>query len=404
MRHPNIELAALWKATLIVLSFVASALPAYAGGQFANVGDMTSPRALHGAALLSNGKVLVVGGIVDFGVFVDTAELFDPSSGTFSLTGTPVVTRVRPTTIALADGRVLVLGGRGGKDGGEYFSSAEIYDPQTGSFTATGNMSVARYVPCVALLDNGKVLVAAGFNRDDGPLSSAELYDPQTGQFTSTGSLSVVRTEPKGAARLADGRVLIAGGSNEDGPIASAEIYDPVSGTFSMTGSLLQPLEGHSLASLDDGKVLVVGGSDGGGTGFPVYYAQAELFDPATGVFTATGSLASPREFTTASRLPDGRILIAGGLHTASQPGTGVVGAVEIYDPVSGTFDSAGDMPAPLDEPVAVVLADHRVLVAGGFNEAEDLPTATAEVFTPNGSDLLFADGFDGAPARINRR
>ncbi|MGH8171749.1 MAG: Kelch repeat-containing protein [Rhodanobacteraceae bacterium] len=374
------------------------ATTAQAGGSFAQLDDMTSKRALQGAALLPDGKVLVVGGISDFGVFVATAELFDPATDTFSLTGSPIDARMRPTTVGLADGRVLVLGGLGGDGGSTYFTTAEIYDPATGKFTATGELSTRRYVASAALLEDGRVLVAAGFNRDDGPLLTAEVYDPATGKFTATGSLSTPRTEAKAVLRLADGRVMIAGGSNEDGPLASVELYDPVSGTFSTTGDLLQPLEGHSLAMLDDGKVLVVGGSDGGGSGFPVYYAQAELYDPASGIFTGTGSLAFPREFTTASRLPDGRILVAGGLHTdGSGPGYGVVGEAEIYDPATGLFVSAGDMIAALDEPVAVVLNDHRVLLVGGFDEIDDLPTATAEVFIPNVADEVFSNGFEPA-------
>ena len=386
-------------AVLLLIIFLATPL-AHAGGAFAQTGDMGSKRALHGAALLPDGKVLVVGGISDFGVFVPTAELYDPATGTFSPTGTPVEARMRPTTVSLADGRVLLAGGLGGDDGSTYFASAEIYDPATGLFTATGDMTARRYVASAALLDDGRVLVAAGFNRDDGPLTTADVYDPTTGQFTATGNLALPRTEPKAVVRLHDGRVLIAGGSNEDGPIATAELYDPVSGTFSQTaGDLVHALEDHALALLDDGRVLVVGGSDGGGTGFPVYYADAELFDPATGMFTSTGSLAFPREFTTASHLPGGRVLIAGGLHTGGGPGFGVVAAAEIYDPASGEFTSAGDMPVPLDEPAAVVMQDQRVLLVGGFDFDNDLPTASAEVFTPSVQDAIFADGFD-TPSR----
>ena len=404
MRQLRTERIQRWREALILLLALVSPL-AEAGGQFTRTGDMSSPRALHGAALLPDGRVLVVGGLADFGVLVTSAELYDPVSGTFSLTGPPAQIRIRPTTIGLADGRVLVLGGQ--DDQGTYLSSAELYDPSSGEFTATGDMTTARYVASAALLASGKVLVAAGFNRDDGVLSSAELYDPATGQFTATGSLHVLRTEPTAVKRLADGRVLIAGGSNEGGPLASAELYDPPSGTFSTTGDLLQPLEGHSLALLDDGRVLVVGGSDGGGAGFPVYYPKAELYDPLAGVFTPTGSLAFPREFTTASRLPDGRMLIAGGSHVGGQVGSVTVGAAEIYDPVSGEFSSGGDLVVPTDEPVAVVLADRRILLTGGFafagDTVGDLPSATAQLFTPAVTDVIFVDGFDAPPVRTTR-
>lgn len=389
------------------VSFVAALLPTFlasslavAGGSFTQTDDMGSKRALQGTALLPDGKVLVVGGISDFGVFVTTAELYDPLTDTFSDTGSPNAARMRPTVVALADGRVLLAGGLA-DDGATYLQSAELYDPATGEFTATGDMTARRYVASAALLEDGRVLLAGGFNRDDGPLTSAEIYDPATGEFTATGSLALPRSEPKAVVRLLGGRVLIAGGSNEDGPIGSAEIYDPATGTFANTaGDLVHPIEDHALALLDDGRVLVVGGSDGGQTGFPIYYADAELFDPATGLFTSTGSLEFPREFTTASHLPDGRILVAGGLHTGGGPGFGVVAEVEIYDPATGEFTRADDMPVPLDEPAAVVLDDQRVLLLGGFDFENDLPTASAEYFTPDVDDTIFADGFEVPSAR----
>ena len=394
MRRSSIDSIHRARLVFLLLLFVVSPC-IHAGGAFTQTGDMAAKRALHGAALLPDGRVLVVGGISDFGVFVPTAELYDPATGTFSNTGSPNESRMRPTTVVLADGRVLVAGGLA-DDGATYLQSAEIYDPATGAFTATGDMTVRRYVASAALLEDGRVLLAAGFNRDDGPLTSAEIYDPATGEFTATGSLALPRSEPKAVVRLLDGRVLIAGGSNEDGPIGTAEIYDPATGTFANTaGDLVHKLEDHSLALLDDGRVLVVGGSDGGQTGLPIYYADAELFDPATGMFTSTGSLEFPREFTTASHLPDGRILVAGGLHTGGGPGFGVVAEVEVYDPATGGFTRADDMPVPLDEPAAVVLDDQRVLLVGGFDFDNDLPTASAEVFTPNIADAIFANGFD---------
>ena len=379
-----------------LLTVLASPL-ASAGGAFTQTDDMGSKRALHSATKLPDGHVLVVGGISDFGVFVPTAELYDPATDTFSETGAPNESRMRPTVVSLADGRVLVAGGLA-DDGATYLQSAEIYDPATGEFTATGSMGARRYVTSAALLEDGRVLLAGGFNRDEGPLTSAEIFDPASGEFTATGSLALPRSEPKAVVRLLDGRVLIAGGSNEDGPIGTAEIYDPSTGTFSnTTGDLVHPIEDHALALLDDGRVLVVGGSDGGQTGFPIYFADAELFDPATGLFTSTGSLEFPREFTTASRLPDGRILVAGGLRTAGGPGFGVVAETEIYDPATGEFTRSEDLPVPLDEPAAVVLDDERVLLLGGFDFDNDLPTASAEYFTPTVDDGIFADGFDAA-------
>jgi hypothetical protein len=387
----------------LILAVLACASPAQAGGQFAAVGDMSTPRALHGAAPLPDGRVLVVGGIADFGIVLGSAELFDPASGTFALTGPLHDARSRPTTVALADGRVLVFGGRGGEGGGTYFSDAEIYDPASGQFSPGGDSGTPRYVATAALLADGRVLIAGGFNRNDGALASADLYDPATGTFTPTGSMSRPRIQTSAVVRLPDGRVLIVGGGNDDGPLASAELYDPATGTFSETGSLPEPRAGHSLALLRDGRVLVVGGSDDGASGGNlVYYPVAQLYDPASGTFTPTGSLAFARSMQTATVLPDGRVLVAGGSYVAGQPGSVTVPTAEIYDPATGTFSSVGDTVVSRDEPVAVTLPGGRVLLAGGWafagDTVGDLPTEHAEVFTPALQDAIFADGFEAVP------
>ena len=374
----------------VICLAVAAAPAAFAGGSFLATGDMTSPRVLHGAAALADGRVLLVGGLADLGVVLDSAELYDPAAGTFTATGSISVARGMPTTVTLADGRVLIAGGRGGKDGGTIFASAELYDPATGQFTATGEMTTPRYVANGTLLEDGTVLIAGGFV-DRTVLDSAEIYDPTTGTFTATGPLGGARVAPTGAVRLADGRVLIVGGSNDGGALATAEIYDPAAGTFSPTGSLPEARLDPSLVLLGDGRVLAAGGTDGNTN----YAAEAQLFDPATGVFTATGSLAFPREQQTGTRLPDGRVLIAGG---AKAPGSDIlIATAEIYDPATGAFTAAGDLVAPRYAATATALPGGSVLIAGGWGGADLLPIANAEVFTPNVDDAIFADGFDGA-------
>ena len=179
---------------------------AFAGGGFIATGDMTSQRTHQGSALLADGRALQVSGLADFGGLLQSAELYDPATGSFSATGAPGTARMRPTTITLADGRVLVTGGRGGNQGDTIFASAEIFDPATGAFAPTGDMTVARYVASAALLDNGKVLVAGGFNFTDDTLASAELYDPATGSFSATGGLSAPRDAGARSATLHDGR------------------------------------------------------------------------------------------------------------------------------------------------------------------------------------------------------
>lgn len=367
------------------LAFAGSAA---AGGEFAATGSTTTPRTHQGSALLPDGRVLQYGGLANIGVLLSSAEIYDPATGAFTATGSAADARMRPNTIGLPDGRVLVTGGRGGVQGGTIFASAEIYDPATGTFSPTGAMTTARYVASAVRLNNGKVLVAGGFNFTDGTLGSAELYDPVTGTFTATGSLAVARDVNSQAALLPDGRVLIAGGYNDDGPLASAEVYDPALGTFSPTGSLAQPRGDHVLVALPDGRVLVVAGF-----GPSDYAVQAEIWDPATGVFSATGSLSHPRANPTATVLADGRVLVAGG----STTGKGDINeaTAEIYDPATGLFADAGDMVTPRSHGRANRLADGSVLFAGGWAGEEDLPTANAELFVPVLDDTIFVDGFE---------
>ena len=191
---------------------------------------------------------------------------------------------------------------------------------------------------------------------------------------------------------------MIVGGYNNAGALATAETYDPATGTFSATGSLPEPRGDHALAVLDDGRVLVVGG-----LGDVDYLPVAQLWDPATGAFSATGSLAHPRANPIVTTLADGRVLVAGGTSSGSG-GDPNVATAEIYDPSSGTFSDAGDMITPRSGVFAVRLQDGSVLFAGGWAGEVDIPTAHAERFVPQPSipDLIFADGFDSVQPSIS--
>jgi len=159
------------------------------------------------------------------------------------------------------------------------------------------------------LLPNGKVLVAGGYTDAIGSLSSAELYDPASGTWMTTGSLTAPRNFYT-ATLLPNGKVLVAGGYNEiSGALWSAEFYDPASGTWAATGSLATARGNHTATLLADSKVLVAGGGDNGS-----YLASAELYDPASGTWMTTGSLATVRSYHTATLLPNGKALVAGGL------------------------------------------------------------------------------------------
>jgi len=217
-------------------------------------------------------------------------------------------------------------------------------------------MTFARSGHTATLLPGGQVLLAGG---DDGtgPLTSAELYDPASGTFTATGSMVVARMWAVATA-LPDGRVLLAGGDDGTGPLASAELYDPVSGTFTATGSMVVPRVNSTATLLPGGQVLLAGGDDGTG---PV--TSAELYDPASGTFTATGSMVVARMWAVATALPDGRVLILGGI------GSVILASAEVYDQTSGSFTPAGLMSTGRAGHTATLLEDGRVLVAGGSGD-----------------------------------
>ncbi len=302
-----------------------------ATGNWTLTGSLHTGRLNHTATLLANGKVLVAAGNDYITGWSASAELYDPATGVWAITGSLNTGRDDPSATSLSDGKVLVVGGYGlvGGNSGQ-LASAELYDPVTGTWTVTGSLNTAREVHTATLLPDGKVLVAGGYNRPES-LASAELYDPVIGTWTVTGSLNTARSGHT-ATLLTDGKVLVAGGFNDSsGTLASAELYDPVTGNWTVTGSLNTARGGHTATLLTDGKVLVAGGfNDNGGP-----LASAELYDPATGTWTRTGRLNTARRGATATLLANGRVLAAGG-YNRNPPG---FASAELYDPgiVGGT-------------------------------------------------------------------
>jgi hypothetical protein len=311
-----------------------------ASGTFAPTGSMTTPRAGATATLLANGNVLIVGGFgpgVSMLPKLDSAELYDPQTGSFAVTGSMATGRVNPTATLLIDGRVLIAGGLvDGGGGGAATASSELYDPTTGTFTISGSMISARADHTATLLASGKVLIVGGWNghradaADDPPWDPlfAELFDPASGSFKESGSMSTTRLGHS-SIRLSDGNVLVLGGvlnlqnlEVQPADQAYAELYAPTSGTFSSVGSFTLTRAAYSATLLDSGAVLIAGGEDAG-----IIVPSATLLDPATGIATATGGLVTARKGHTATRLNDGRVLVTGGTD-----GNGnVLASAEVY-------------------------------------------------------------------------
>ena len=347
-------------------------------GTFSTAAALVMPRAGHTATLLPNGKVLLVGGTPSWpptAAIAASAELYDPATNTFTATGAlAFARRGGHAATLLRDGRVLVTGG---DDVNVQSASgrveAEIYDPNTGRFAPTGSMTMARTVHAAVLLSNGKVLVAGGQNLAG---KTAELYDPVTGTFSVAAAPTRYRYTAAGVP-LNDGRALVFGYD------AAGDAFDVTGSTFSTTGSS-QAAGGvwfnPVMALLADARVFVVGGKEQGSPPSNLaLVANARLFDPATNAFSVSGALTSPRVGATATRLQDGRVLVFGGEGTTGWPDRG-----ELYDPRSGQFSPTVAAGAGRYGHTATLLPNGKVLIAGGqsgANSTSGSPAANALLF-----------------------
>lgn len=354
---------------LIVVVALALTRPGRPGGfSESPTGALNIPRGEPIEALLADGRVLVIGGHgltpVNGG---DYAEIYDPRTGAFSLVDSMMLPDLNADAVVLQDGRVLIAGGEMKVNYGSDDLTAKpnrwsyLFDPRTGQYKRTGSMIRDRADSSATLLRDGRVLIAGGCYQCGGfyhqGFDSAEIYDPKTDAYTATGSMIVGRARHS-ATLLADGRVLIVGGQRE----VDAEIYDPSTGEFTSAGAPLSRNIWQEAFGLPDGRVLVLAtlamyaSTDG-----PV----AELFDPVTGSFSETGSPLIPRDWPDAAVLQDGRVVLVGGNDASGR----LVGSVEVYDPASGKFSSVGSLSQPRECALVAPLQDGRVLLAGGCAE-----------------------------------
>jgi N-acetylneuraminic acid mutarotase len=319
------------------------------------------------------------------------------SFASWTQTGSLHTARASHTATLLSNGSVLAAGGTG--DNGGALASSELYDPNSGTWSFTGNLNIGRVSAQAVLLGNGTVLVMGGCINNDclsSTTRSAEIYNPVNGTWTSTGSMVKSRAEFV-ATLLPNGKVLVAGGCtayNANGcttVTTAAEIYNPATGKWSSTGAMRAARMSMTATLLPNGKVLVAGGQTAANDAL----GSSELFNPATGSFALTGKLITPRSGHTASLLANGKVLMAGGENV-----NGIsIAKAELYNPTSGTYAATGNMPATRQEHTAAMLSNGSILVSGGNRVTLNSTTvlASCAIYNPGSGTWTTASSLKNA-------
>ena len=335
------------------------------------------------ATLLDTGKVLLVSN-------QSASELYDPATHTSALSAnTLAVQRSNHTATLLANGAVLIVGGNAfGIPPPNRTTTVEIFDPATGLFsTAAGQLALGRDRHQAVRLGDGRVLIIGG-NTDTGRTAATEIYDPTTQTFSPAGSMSTAREQFTATLLESEApphtwKVLVTGGYTNGGG-SGAEVFDPATGLFTpTTGAMMVSNRGQATATrLNDGTVLIAGGQSGD------IRNEAEIYNPGTNAFTATGALGGKRYAHTATLLPDGSVLIAGGFdQQTSASYIPALATLERYVPGSAGFQPAGGMAARRSAHSAAPLPGGRVFIAGGFGQSW-MTGNTGELFDPAAAAL----------------
>jgi hypothetical protein len=337
---------------------------------------MMSARSLHTATELADGSVLIAGGYDTTLATLASAEIYDPITRTFTATGSMGAGRVAAEATQLRSGRILMVGGQDAS--GNAIASAELYDPITGTFSPTGSLLTARLNPTVTLLKGGRVLVAGGYEGTSHgtPLATAEIYKPKTGRFEETGSMGTARRNAT-ATLLRDGTVLVAGGYNGRA-VNSPELFNPKSGSFSPAEGMSTPRRYPTASLLPNGAVLMAGGF-ATATGDALKSSERFVHSrwswlTGAGKFVKDGMMHIARGRHTATQVSRNSILMAGGFD-----GVLPLASAELYNVARQTFKEVGSMHTARYRHTATPLKNGSVLIVGGADASGAL--ATAELF-----------------------
>ena len=322
-------------------SFEVTGLPTCTpSGVWVPTGSLAQTRSGHTATLLPNGKVLVAGG-AGMGGILATAEVYDPVSGTWGPTGSLALARTGHAATLLPNGKVLVVGGR---DANGFVATAELYDPASGTWSPA-SPPLAAGATSATLLPDGKVFVTSAM--------AAMVYDPASDTWSPTSAP---------LQGLFGAQVLLLNGQVFFPRKNASQLYDPVSDTWSPTSAPLVFPGGPPVTRLPDGRVLAAGGYD---VFVDLVSGAAELYDPASDTWTLTAPMGGRVSYT-ATLLPNGKVLVAGGLSEILDPEVFALATATLYDPVSGTWSPTGSLAQPRYGHTATLLLNGTVLVVGG--------------------------------------
>jgi hypothetical protein len=366
----------------VVLTAVAIAVhagdPAQAnktGGSntFSLTGSMNVTRYGHKTILLNDSQVLAVTGDT---TGANAAELYDPATGKWTLTGTPAMFHEGGSATRLANGEVLLAGGDNPFSSSTtvFIATAELYNPSTGQWSMTGSMPSARRYQATVLLPNGEVLVAGGEDSSFSSIADAVLYNPATGTWQPKARMHDDRLLPL-AALLRNGTVLIAGGDHASNgsivsPLTSAEVFNPSTGKWTSIANMPSP--GGPAVVLLNRDVLAV---------------RDAFFDPGTGTWTTTGPFPFATHTigpTTATLLATGKVLLTGFRSTYND--TPTLNETFLYDFATNAYTGGAPMNSTRFADAATLLPNGQVLISGGYIRAVGIglrPLSSVELYTP---------------------